>query len=296
MRLGRLGVSSLTDGMSASEAAAFARRLEQWGYSALWIHEAIGRNVLVHAAWLLANTQSLIVATGIANIYGRDGMAMASAQNTLNEQSGGRFLLGIGVSHPPLVQDLRGHAYDRRPVARMRDYLHSMKRVTYAAPVLQERPRVMLAALGPEMIKLGADLADGVHPDNINPEHTAKVRAMVGPDKWICVGQKVLLETDPDQAREAIRKDLSIYLGMDNYVRHWRRLGFGDGDFAGGGSDRFVDAIVAWGDEAAIRERIEEHWAAGADHVCIQPVDPSGSMQQVDETVLERLAPDRRAS
>lgn len=294
MRLGRLGVSVVTDGLRADEAATFARRVEAWDYSALWLHEAFGRNVLVHASWLLASTQSLIVATGVANIYGRDATAMASAQMALNEQSGGRFLLGIGVSHPPLVQDLRGHVYDRKPVARMRDYIEAMRRPSYGAPRPAESPRMVLAALGPEMTRLGAEMADGVHPDNITPEHTAGIRALVGPDTWICVGQKVLLEAEPDRARKIGRRDLAIFLGMDNYVRHWRRLGFGDADFADGGSDRFIDAMIAWGDETAIRRRIEQHWAAGADHVCIQPVSPDPT-RPWDETVLERLAPTRPA-
>ena len=296
MQLGKLGVWTATDGMSAGDAASFAQRLEKWGYSVLWVPEAFGRNVLVHASWLLANTQALIVASGIANIYGRDAMAMASAQNTLDEQSGSRFLLGIGVSHPPLVQDLRGHAYDRKPVAHMRDYIEAMKRLTYVAPAPRERPPMVLAALGPQMVKLGAELADGVHPYNVTPEHTAQTRALIGPGKWLCVEQKVLLESDPDRARKTGRKNLSLYMGLDNYVRNWRRLGFGDPDFADGGSDRFIDAMVAWGDEAAIRERIEQHWAAGADHVCIQPLHPSGSMQKLDEDILERLAPARPAS
>jgi probable F420-dependent oxidoreductase len=296
MQLGKLGVWTATDGMSAEQAALFARRVEQWGYSALWIPEAFGRNVLTHAAWLLARTESLILASGIANIYGRDPVAMASAQLTLDEQSGGRFLLGIGVSHPPLVQDLRGHAYDRKPVAHMRDYLQAMSRLPYAAPKPAERPRTVIAALGPEMAKLGAELADGVHPYNVTPEHTARTRAIIGPDKWLCVEQKVLLETDAVRARAAARKNLSIYMPLDNYVRNWRRLGFGDADFADGGSDRFLDAMVVWGDEAAIRSRIEQHWNAGADHVCIQPIHLEGDMRRLDETVLERLAPALNAS
>ena len=153
MNIGSLGVWMMTDGMNAAEAAAFAKRVESWGYGALWLPEAFGRNVLVHSSWLLANTRSLVIATGIANLYARDPTAMAAAQRTLNEQSGGRFLLGIGVSHAPLVQDARGHVYGR-PVATMRNYLEAMSRVQLPYPPESEKPKTVIAALGPKMLAL----------------------------------------------------------------------------------------------------------------------------------------------
>jgi probable F420-dependent oxidoreductase len=291
MQLGRLGVTCATDGMNADEAAEFARLIEQWGYSALWVPEAFGRNVLVHAAWLLANTNSLIVATGIANIYGRDPMAMAHANAALNEQSGGRFLLGIGVSHAPLVEGLRGHRYSGKPVAFMRDYLAAMAGTRYGAPAPPETPRTVIAALGPKMIALGTAAADGVHPDNVSPEYTATARAYLGANKWLCIGQKVILEAEPARARAAARANLAVYLTLPNYLDHWRRQGFADEDFSDGGSDRLIDAVFAWGGEKTIRTRIEAHWAAGADHVCIQAVGPDGSRLRPDMRVLQALAP-----
>ncbi len=289
MKLGRLGVWNAMDAMSAADGAAFARRVEAWGYAALWLPESRGRNVLVHSSWLLANTARLIVAPGIANIYARDPMAMANGQRALAEQSGGRFLLGIGVSHAPSVEGLRGHNYGR-PIATMRAYLEAMNAATYAAPVPPEKPLTILAALGPRMLALSAEMADGAHPYNVPPEHTEEARRIIGPGKLLCPEVWVLLETDPAAARAAARQALAPYLRLDNYANNWRRLGFGDADMAGGGSDRFVDANVAWGDEAAIRRRIQAHWDAGADHVCIQTIRRDGA-RLPDERLLGLLAP-----
>jgi probable F420-dependent oxidoreductase len=293
MELGKLGVWTGMDGMSAAAAAAFAKRVEERGYSALWIPEGRGRNALVLASWLLSNTERLVVATGIANIYARDPVAMASGERALAEQSGGRFLLGVGVSHRPSVEG-RGHAYGR-PVATMRAYLQAMRAAPYGAPQPAERPLTVVAALGPRMLALSAELADGAHPYNTAPEHTAKARSILGPGKLLCPEVWVLLETDGAKARAAARQALSRYMQLENYVNGWRRQGFGDADLAGGGSDRFVDAMVAWGDETAIRARIRQHWDAGADHVCIQPINPPGSRELVDERVLDLLAPGRRS-
>ena len=294
MELGKLGVWMSMDSMTAAAAAAFAKRVEEWGYAALWIPESRGRNALVHSAWLLANTQKLIVATGIANIYARDAMAMANGQRGLAEQSGGRFLLGIGVSHQGMVQQLRGHTYGK-PVATMRGYLEAMRAAPYQALPPPEKPLTVVAALGPRMMKLSAELADGAHPYNTTVQHTAEARAILGPGKLLCPEVWILLETDRAKAHQAAREALSRYLQLDNYVNSWRRQNFGDKDLAGGGSDRFLDALVAWGDESAIRARIQEYWDAGADHVCIQPIPPQGSRQVVDDRILELLAPARRS-
>ncbi len=291
MQLGRTGVFFGTDGMSAADAASFARRVESLRYGTLWISESSGRNALVHAAWLLASTSRLNIGTGIANIYGRDPVAMAAAQATLAEQSGGRFILGIGVSHPPLVEGLRGHVYDRKPVAAMRAYLAGMKGFTYAAPAPAEKPRTLLAALGPKMVDLAGEAADGVIPFNITPEHTALARTALGPGKLICTEQKVLLTRDAATARGQGRALLVPYLKLDNYLNNWRRLGFADDDFMGGGSDRLIDALFAWGEEKQIRARIQAHLDAGADHVFIHAALQDGAGRKVDEEALRLLAP-----
>jgi probable F420-dependent oxidoreductase len=287
MRLTNLGVWAATDGLSAAEAATFAKRVEAWGYGALWTPEAVGREVFSASAWLLANTTRLIVASGIANIYARDAFAAAAAQKGLNEQSGGRFLLGLGVSHIPLVKDMRQHEYGK-PVATMRAYLEGMAAAPYKSVAPQSPPQTVLAALGPKMLELAGERADGAHPYNVPPEHTREAREILGPNKLLCVEQAAILETDGTQARALARQFLEIYMGLPNYVNNWRRLGFSDPDFAGGGSDRLIDAVVVWGDEKAIRKRIDEHWQAGADHVCVQAIGASG---RPDERLLKVLAP-----
>jgi probable F420-dependent oxidoreductase len=287
MKLGRLGVWAATDALPAADAAAFAKRVEAWGFGALWIPEAVGREVFSASAWLLANTGSLIVASGIANIYARDSFSAAAAQKGLNEQSGGRFLLGLGVSHIPLVEGVRKHEYGK-PIATMRSYLQAMAKAAYKSVPPATAPTTVLAALGPKMLELSAELADGAHPYNVSPEHTHEARALLGAGKLLCVEQGAILETNPARARATARRFLSIYMGLPNYVNNWRRMGFGDDDFAGGGSDRLVDALLVWGDEKTIRARIDEHWQAGADHVCIQAIGPTALP---DEHLIGLLAP-----
>ena len=292
MRLTNLGVWAATDGLTAAAAAAFAKRVEAWGYGALWIPEAFGREVFSASAWLLANTSRLIVASGIANIYARDSFAAAAAQKGLNEQSGGRFLLGLGVSHIPLVQGVRKHEYGK-PVATMRAYLEGMSASIYKAVAPESPPQTVLAALGPKMLELAAELTDGAHPYNVSPEHTREARAILGPNKLLCVEQGAVLDTDATRARGLARRFLELYLTLPNYVNNWRRLGFTDTDFAGGGSDRLIDSIVVCGDETAIRKRVEEHWQAGANHVCVQAIGADGLP---DERLLALLAGGRGAS
>jgi probable F420-dependent oxidoreductase len=286
MSLHRLGVWAGTDGLAAADSAAFARRLEGWGYGALWTPEAVGREVLSACSWLLANTSKLVIASGIANIYARDAIATAAAHKGLNEQSNGRFLLGLGVSHAPLVQDLRRHDYGK-PVATMRAYLQAMAEAPYRSVAPRARPLTVLAALGPKMLELSAQLADGAHPYNVTPEHTRQARAILGSGKLLCVEQAAILEKQSDKARALARRFLELYLGLPNYLNNWRRLGFTDADFTAGGSDRLIDAIVVWGDERTILARIQEHWDAGADHVCVQAIGAAGLP---DEQLLQRLA------
>jgi probable F420-dependent oxidoreductase len=286
MQINKLGVWAATDNLSSSKAADFARRVETWGYGALWIPEGLGREVFSASAWLLANTSSLIIASGIANIYARDPVSSASAQKGLNEQSDDRFLLGLGVSHVPLVE-MRNHAYGK-PLTTMRTYLEEMAAAKYGAVLPPARPQTVLAALGPKMLALSAELADGAHPYNVPPEHTRQARRILGAGKLLCVEQAVILETNAAIARALARRFLAFYFTLPNYVNCWRQLGFSDSDFAGGGSDRLIDGVIAWGDEKAIRARIQEHWQAGADHVCVQAVGPE---LLADERLLALLAP-----
>jgi probable F420-dependent oxidoreductase len=226
-------------------------------------------------SFLLANTERLIIASGIANIYARDATTAKQGQHTLAKLSGGRFLLGLGVSHVPLVENARGHQY-RQPLATMRAYLDAMDKAAAIAPPVDEPPPTVLAALGPQMTALAGQRTAGAFPYNVTPEHTAWARAIIGPNKWLCVEQKVLLVTEPVRAREIARQAMAFYLPLMNYRNNWKRLGFSDEDLAGGGSDRFLDAMVPWGSEAAIRQRIQAHFDAGASHVCIHPLHPDG--------------------
>lgn len=290
--IGRLGVWAFIDNFSAPELAAFARRLEDWGYSALWIPEAVGRDPFATMGYLAAQTRSLVLATGIANIYARDPMTMQAIRKTLAEMAPGRIVLGLGVSHAHLVQNVRGHEYSTKPVATMRAYLEGMEKALYLGRQPAEEAPVVLAALRSNMLKLAAEKTRGAHPYFVTPEHTARARATLGPDAWLCTEQMVVLDTDPANARAVARKHMAIYLGLPNYQNNLREYGFTDADFADGGSDRVVDAICAWGTEAQLRERIAAHHAAGATHVCVQAFRPDGEMGP-DERALELLAPGR---
>ncbi|HEY5680339.1 MAG TPA: TIGR03620 family F420-dependent LLM class oxidoreductase [Pseudomonadales bacterium] len=290
MKLGKLGVWYFLDGLPADAAAAAAQRIEELGYSALWIPEATGRNPMVHASWLLANTKQLIVATGIANIYHREPGVTVSAQKALAEQSGDRFLLGIGVSHKPFVEGVRGLTYGP-PVASMRDYLDKMAAAPYTSVPPAEDPPTVIAALGPKMLALAAEKTAGAHPYFVSPDHTAMASEVLGPDKWLCVEQKVILETDPSRARELARPAAQMYLALPNYRNNWLRMGFTEADLGNGGSDRFIDATFAWGSAAQVEARIREHFDAGATHVCIQPVNPNGQFGDLHWEALEALAP-----
>ena len=287
--LGRFGVWAHIDLLSAAQQAAFAKRVEAWGYEALWLPEAVGRDPFVTITHLAAHTTKLVYATGIANIYARDPMTMNALRLTMGEMSGGRFVLGMGVSHGHLVAGVRGHAYGK-PVTTMRNYLDAMGKALFMAPKPAEDVPIVLAALRPKMLELAAERCAGAHPYFVTPEHTARARAILGKDKILAPEQKVLLCTDPVKARAVARAAMKIYAGLPNYQNCLKWLGFSDADFGCGISDRLVDAIVAWGDEAAIRKRIQEHWDAGADHVCIQALNAENPLVP-DEKVLELLAP-----
>jgi probable F420-dependent oxidoreductase len=272
--LGPIGIwTSQFDYQPAAKARKAAADLEKLGYGAIWFPESVGREALTNAALLLSATKRVVIATGIANIYARDPVTMSAAQKTLTEACPGRFFLGLGVSHVPLVEQMRGHTYGK-PVASMRAYLDGMDRAPYRAVPPAAKPIRVLAALGPRMLQLAAERADGAHPYFVPPEHTARARKILGNDKLLAVEQAVVLESDSAKAREIARSHMSLYLTLPNYVSNLRRLGFSDDDFAGGGSDRLVDAIVAWGDITAVIDRIHAHQSAGADHVCIQVLPP----------------------
>ncbi len=287
MKLGPMGAGIRTDVFDAKQAAAVARRLERQGYSAAWLTDSMGRDPLVHAAWLLAATERLVVAIGVVNLYLRSPIALVGAQNALAEQSNGRFLLGLGVSHSEMIESLLGRAYTG-PVSTMSAYLDAMQTAPYVGPPLKEVAPIVLGALGPRMLQLAAQRTAGACPVRVTAEYTARARETLGPDALLCVKQYVLLESSASRARAAARQKTS--LEFENYRRHLRRMGFGDADFEAGGSDRLIDAIFAWGDESAIRERLEAHLSAGADHVVVEPIDPDRP-GRTDFRALEVFSP-----
>jgi probable F420-dependent oxidoreductase len=294
MELEPIGIwTAQLDFQPAAKAREAAAQLEDLGFGAIWFPESVGRESLTNAGLLLGATSRIVIATGIANIYGRDPITMAAGQKTLAEAYPGRFLLGLGVSHIPLVEQVRGHSYGK-PVATMRAYLDGMDSAPYRAMAPSVSPTRVLAALGPKMLQLAAERAGGAHPYFVPPEHTARAREILGSDRLLAVEQAVVLETDPAKAREIARTHTSRYLALPNYVNNLRRLGFGNEDLAGGGSDRLVDAIVAWGDMTAVIDRVRTHRSAGADHVCVQvlPPDPQAlPMTQWREVAVALLRP-----
>jgi probable F420-dependent oxidoreductase len=283
-RLGRVGIwSGQLDFSPADTVREAAREVERLGYGALWTGEAIGREVLTAAQLLLAATSSLVVATGIANIWARDALASAAGQLALGEAYPDRFVLGIGVSHKPLL-DVRGEDY-RKPLAMMRDYLTGMDAGydVYRAVAPEHRPPRLLAALGPKMLELAGSAADGAHTYFVPPEHTAKAREILGPGKLLVPEQVAVLCSDPAQAREIARRHTSSYLRLPNYTSNLERFGFEPAAFADGGSDRLVDTICAWGDVEEITARVQAHLDAGADHVAVQVlVDDRRGLPQVE--------------
>lgn len=284
MELGRVGIWYPTDRLDAAGLRALLRTVEGHGYGTLWYPESRGFESIALAGFLLANSERLTIGSSIANIYARDAFTARRALATLNALRGGRFALGLGVSHIPLVEGLRGHRYDK-PVPAMRAYLEGIRKGGDAA---LEGP-VLLAALGPKMLALAAAQADGAVPYNVTPEHTRQAATVLGPGKVLAVEQKVCVETDRARAQALGRRELARYMALPNYVNNWLRLGFTEAELADGGSDRFIDAMVLSGDAEAVKRGLRAHFEAGATHVCLQPVTEDGDTRHRD-AMLEALA------
>ncbi len=273
MDIGRIGIWTFSlDLQPAGRSQEAAAEIEALGYGAIWIPEALGREAFANAGLLLAGTRKIAIATGIANIWVRDPMAMAGAQKTLTEAYPDRFLLGIGVSHAPLV-GMRGHDYTK-PLSAMRRYLDAMASAPFMAMPPSTEPATVIGALAPKMLELAAERTKGAHPYFVPPEHTAFARERMGKGPLLAPEQAVILEKGAGKARAIARGHMATYLGLPNYANNLKRLGFTDTDIGDGGSDRLVDAIVAWGSIDDIARRIRAHHDAGADHVCIQVLDP----------------------
>ncbi len=311
MDLKQHGVFLFNEGLSAAELKQHVKRFEQLGFGAVWFPEAAGREPFATAAFVLNHTDTLVAATGIMNIYGRDPAVTAMGQQTLAEMSGGRFLLGLGVSHSFFVE-ARGHTYGK-PLGAMRSYLAALRQAHTGISITRnllvegfepqhvgrgtggaistevgELP-IVLAALGPKMTSLAAELSQGAHPYNTTPEHTRRSRALLGPDAWLCPGQRICLTTDARKARQVGRQLLSLYLSLPNYRNMLLDSGYGDADLDNGGSDRLIDQLLGWGNEATIRGYVQAHLDAGANHVCVQAIDPDEPWRP-DLAALEVIA------
>jgi len=275
-RIGPVGVWSFQfDRMTGADARRAAARIEQMGAGALWIPESlVSKELFAHVTLLLAATERLPLVSGIANIWARDAVAMQNGARTLAEAFPGRFILGLGVSHEPVVKR-RGQTYEK-PLTRMREYLDALDRARYAGPEPAEPAPRVLAALGPRMLRLAAERTAGAHPYFVPVEHTPIARAALGDGPLLAVEQAVVFETDPLTAREIAKGHMAGYLRLENYANNLKRLGWSEDDIAGP-TDRLVDAIVAWGTSESIFDRIVTHLTHGADHVCIQAIsrDPA---------------------
>jgi probable F420-dependent oxidoreductase len=290
MRLGAIGVwTHDVERMPIAGARDYVHAIESLGFGALWIPESLGsKEAFAHASLLVGASQKLVIATGIANIWARDPVAMANGARTLVDAYPERFLLGLGVSHAPTVE-MRGQSY-ARPLEYMRRYLEAMDAAPYVGPKV-DVPRV-LAALGPQMLRLSAERTLGAHSYFVPIEHTTVARKELGAAPLLAVEQAAVLNDEPAAARAIARRHMKRYLELDNYVNNLRRLGWGDADLAEGGSDKLVDAIVVWGASTAIKARIDEHRKRGADHVCLQVLradlkgSPTADLERIAKVVL----------
>lgn len=289
---GRIAIWTFAlDSLPASRAREAAAELEDLGYAALWFGEDQGREAFTNASLILSATKTLTVATGIAILYARDAMATNAAAMTLAEAYPDRFVLGLGVGHR-LLMEQRGHTH-RPPLSTMRDYLDRMDAAPFTAVKPQRTPPRMLAALGPRMLKLAAERSNGAHTYLVTPEHTLEAREILGEKPLLAVEQAVIPTAKRQTALHLARTHLEPYLELPNYRNNWLRQGFAERDFANGGSERLVEALVAWGDEHAIRNRIDQHLSAGASQVCVQiltesPFEEPSKWREMAPVLLDR--------
>jgi probable F420-dependent oxidoreductase len=287
--LGRVGVwTNALGALPAGEEREAAAEIESLGFGALWFGEGLeAREAFSHAAWLLGSTERAVIATGIANVWARDPVAMANGWRMLTDAHPDRFLLGLGVSHAQVVAR-RGGSY-AQPVAAMRAYLAAMDHAGSTAPEPEAYPRRVLAALGPKMLGLAAETTLGAHPYFVPVEHTAFARRRLGSGPVLAVEQTAVISSDPSEARAVARRFAGWYLRAPSYANNLKRMGWTDADVSGQGSDAMIDAVVAWGDVDRIAVRVRQHLEAGADHVCVQVVGADPGDPGLDD--LRELAP-----
>lgn len=268
----RVGVWWTSDLWSINDVITRAREIERLGYGSLFYGEAGGKESFTQAAALLGDTDRLVIGTGIANIHARSAPASESGSRTLAALHPGRFVLGLGVSHAPLVERSYAGSYSQ-PLSTMRDYLGTMDAVPAEIEPGAQRPARLLAALGPKMIELSGTAADGAHPYLVTPERTTSTREQLGPDKWVVSEQAVALTTDREIGLRRAHQHLHMYSQLPNYQNSWLRQGFDESDLVVGGSDKLAESMVAMGDTETVAAHVQRHLDAGADHVLVQVLD-----------------------
>ena len=278
MNLGRIGLWAVDfDLQPMSKSQEAIAQVEEMGYGAVWVPEATIREPFASTALLLSATKKIVLATGIASLHARTAQTMQAGWKTLTEAFPDRFLLGIGVSHAPMVQGVHKGTYDK-PYSTMVEYLDAMDKGIFFGAAPTTAPQRVLAALGPKMLKLAAERGAGAHPYFTPVEHTAFARETMGANALLAPELAVVLETDATKAREIARKYMTTYTRLPNYTNNLKRFGFTDDEITNQ-EDRLVDAIVAWGSMDTVVAAVKGHLDAGADHVCIQVLtDKPGSL------------------
>lgn len=264
----KIGVFWNNEPWPIRDAQNMVREIESLGYGSLFMPEGGGKDVLVESAAFLGATERLVVGTGIANVHVRLPMMAESGARILTALYPGRFVLGLGVSHAPFVEGSLGGAY-RKPLAMMRTYLDHMNSVPDELEA-GTRPTRLLAALGPKMIELSGELADGAHPYLVLPEQTRNTRAILGDDPWIVTEQAIAIGGRPEDQLRRAHTHLDLYSRLDNYRNSWLRQGFDETDLVIGGSERLARALVGMGSVEEAAASVTAHLDAGADHVVVQ--------------------------
>jgi probable F420-dependent oxidoreductase len=293
--LGRLGVWGHLDSLAVDGARDYARRVEELGFGTLWVPETVGREPFTLLGLLAGETSSLLLGTSIVSIWGHDPQTTRMGAQTLQEATAGRFVLGLGVSHPHLAERLRGHQYDR-PLTRMREFLAAYRSAVFKGPMgngTREVP-ILLAALRERMLGLAATEADGAFPYLVTSERVAWIRGVLDAGSaadrrpLLAVSMPAVLSADPGAAHAAARAYLAPYLRTPTYHASWAQQGFDEADWEKPGSDALVDAMVAWGDAEQLHARVAQLVDAGADHVAIIPLQSDGTTENLG--LLEAMA------
>ena len=291
-----IGLLQWNEGTTGTELVDHTQRFEALGYHELWVPEVYGREVLSTCGFLLAKTERLFVSSGIANVYARDADAAAQAANCLSELCGGRFRLGLGVSHPVLIEP-RGHDWVK-PVPKMRSYLERLVEAHIQSPKAEQPAKIIVAGHGKGLIKVARDHGDGSFLFLQPIEAVRMARDILGQDKELHVAVRCVLDSDPERARDLARRACAFYIGLPAYQARFSEQGYGGSDLADGGSDRLIDAVCAWGDIETLKKKLAAFADAGATHIVLYPCNPdetytadSPLSTQWNWPLLEALAP-----